>query len=193
MSIGLLTVAFLTGGRNSTDQLTFFTHRPNPPTEIHQPAVEPAETQTTQHLSPEPQLVPIGPAVDGSATHYGAQFNGRPLGCGTGFYSSSNAAIVAVGPSRYREWLCGTQLSICGTAGCIVGVRHDACPGCGPYLVDLSEAGIALVCGAGAGTCRVQIQAVTLVEPAVPEPPPQEGTSHESDAEAPLEEAAEEG
>ena len=87
----------------------------------------------------------------------------QPLGCGTGVYDPYDPTIVAVGPSRYVEWPCRTRLRVCSqlreTGGdanatapgvedvgvlhelrCISVVRQDSCPGCGPYLVDLSEA-----------------------------------------------------
>jgi len=105
--------------------------------------------------------VPVSRSVYGTVTHYGVQYNGRSMGCrGSGVYSSDDPSIIAVGPSRYREWGCGTMFQVCGAAGCIIGMRRDACPGCGPNHLDLSESGIAAVCGAGAGRCRVQIEVV---------------------------------
>lgn len=95
--------------------------------------------------------------IDGTATHYGAAYNGSPMGCG-GRYSSDDVSIVAVGPSRYAAWPCGTQLVIDGPEGSIVVTRQDSCPGCAPNMVDLSEAGSVAVCGAPAHTCRVEIR-----------------------------------
>jgi hypothetical protein len=69
------------------------------------------------------------------------------------------------------EWPCGTQLRVCGSAGCFVGVRQDSCPGCTSYVLDLSEAGIALACGDQAQVCRVGIEEV-LIEYPLPEQPP---------------------
>jgi len=104
-------------------------------------------------------LIPLSNTFNGIVTHYGVQYNGRPLGCGTGHYASDNPSIAAVGPSRYREWPCGTLIRVCGPTDCVDTVRQDACPGCGPNHIDLSEAGIAVVCGEGASLCRVQVQA----------------------------------
>jgi len=161
LSIGLLVLAFTTGGRSSENQLEHSAHH-SKPSEVLQPATgapAPLEGEAEEDIS----LIPLGPAVDGIVTHYGAQYNGRPLGCGTGLYASENATILAVGPARDKEWSCGTLISVCGAAGCILTIRHDSCPGCGRNHVDLSEAGIALVCGDAAARCRVQLQRV-LVE-----------------------------
>ena len=97
--------------------------------------------------------------IEGRATHYGESYNGLPLGCGTGDYRSENPRIVAVSPARYVEWPCGTRFEICGDRGCIEGERHDACPGCGRDHLDLSEAGIAAVCGE-VGTCAIRFRIV---------------------------------
>ena len=58
-------------------------------------------------------------------------------------------------------------LALCGTllAGCVVVERQDACPGCGPNVLDLSEAGNELICGAPPHTCRVTMQKVEFVSP----------------------------
>ncbi|HWO73125.1 MAG TPA: hypothetical protein VNN21_06165 [Dehalococcoidia bacterium] len=115
-----------------------------------------------QAVAPPPAEVveyrPVSAALRGWATHYGESFAGQPLGCGYGPYYPWDASIVAVGPSRYREWPCGTLLQVCGPAGCIVAVRQDSCPGCASNVVDLSEAGNELVCGSPPHTCRVTIQ-----------------------------------
>lgn len=95
--------------------------------------------------------------IQGTATHYGESYQGSPMGCG-GRYSSFDPSIVAVGPSRYREWPCGTELIVEGPAGSIVVTRQDSCPGCSPNMLDLSEAGNATVCGAPAHTCPVTIR-----------------------------------
>jgi len=83
------------------------------------------------------------------------------MGCpGAGLYDSADPTIVAVGPSRYADWPCGTALSICGPTGCLTAIRQDACPGCGPFLVDGSESLFRAVCGAGAsGSCEISITA----------------------------------
>ena len=82
-------------------------------------------------------------------------------------YLHTDPAILAVGPGRYREWLCGTVLEIVGPGGTLRVARTDACPGCADELVDLSEAGSMAVCGAPRGeqrprphTCRVTIRVV---------------------------------
>ena len=109
-----------------------------------------------------PAPAPLGPLIDGQATAYGPSYNGQVLGCGTGYYDSNDMTIMAVGPARYREWPCGTNVQVCGPAGCIVVTRQDACPGCYANLVDLSEAGNAAVCGSPPHTCRVTLQVVTM-------------------------------
>jgi hypothetical protein len=99
----------------------------------------------------------------GYATHYGGgpawgdaiDYNGLPLGCG-GIYRSEDPTIAAVGPARYAQWPCGTQLEICGPVGCAVVERQDSCPGCGPNVIDLSESAHQLVCGAG--TCEISFK-----------------------------------
>jgi hypothetical protein len=79
-------------------------------------------------------------------------------------YDSADVSIVAVSPAMYAAWPCGTSLEICGAAGCIETIRQDACPGCGAYQVDLSEAGIAAACGEGVGSCSVTIRERGRVE-----------------------------
>jgi hypothetical protein len=105
---------------------------------------------------------PSTPIIGGWATHYGESYQGGVLGCGTGYYDTNNPDIVAVGPSRYQEWPCGTKLRVCGPAGCVTVTRHDSCPGCSPNLVDLSEAGNKLVCGDPPHTCRATVQLIEL-------------------------------
>ena len=102
-------------------------------------------------------------------THYcrgyeDCPYAGQPLGCGDGVYDPYNPIIVAVGPSRYAEWPCGVVLRMCASVGnkrpdggvymeassgepevhtwlrCNEVIRSDSCPGCGHYLIDLSEA-----------------------------------------------------
>jgi len=112
-------------------------------------------------VSPAVEVVeyrPVSAALRGWATHYGESFAGQPLGCGYGPYDPWDPSIIAVGPSRYRDWPCGAFLEVCGPAGCILGIRQDSCPGCVSNVVDLSEAGSQIVCGAPPHTCRVTIQ-----------------------------------
>lgn len=116
-------------------------------------------------LAPEPsrelEPAPSSEIVRGWATHYGESYQDGVLGCGTGYYDTDNPDIVAVGPSRYEDWPCGTPLRVCGPAGCITATRHDACPGCSANVVDLSEAGDKLVCGTPPHTCRATVQELT--------------------------------
>ena len=109
-----------------------------------------------------PSVVPLSASSTTYLTHYGESYNGQVLGCGGGYYSSDNATIVAVGPGRASAWPCGTMLQICGPVSCALAVRQDSCPGCSPYVLDLSEAGIGQVCGAGTEVCKATVNAVTL-------------------------------
>jgi hypothetical protein len=166
LSIGLLVLAFLTGGKNE-DQPQLLAEPTTPLIEVQPPASDLPETRTlpqTENIS----LVPLSAAVDGIVTHYGAAYNGEVLGCGTGHYASNDVTIIAVGPSRDAEWPCGTPIGVCGPAGCILTYRQDGCPGCGSYHVDLSEVGIILVCGASVSRCDVTIQPYLILEPAPP-------------------------
>lgn len=112
--------------------------------------------------TPEPELVLTTPIISGWATHYGESYQGGVLGCGSGYYDTENPDIVAVSPSRYDDWPCGTKLRICGPAGCITATRHDACPGCTANVLDLSEAGNKLVCGDPPHTCQATVQLVEV-------------------------------
>lgn len=118
----------------------------------------PGEVALLAEVKAEPELVPVSMPILGWATHYGESFNGGVLGCGSGHYDSNDLSIVAVGPSRYDEWPCGTRLRVCGPAGCITVTRQDACPGCSENVIDLSEAGNEMVCGVPPHTCRATIQ-----------------------------------
>ena len=88
-------------------------------------------------------------------------------------YHSADPTIAAIGPARYAEWPCGTQLRVCSRVGdigqayadlgmvpslrCLIVIRQDSCPGCGPNAIDLSEAGLAAICP-GDDWCPVTIQ-----------------------------------
>lgn len=77
-------------------------------------------------------------------------FNGQSLGCSSrGTYSSTNPSILAAPQHRQQQWHCGTQLVVTNPANGVQlhVVRVDACPGCGANHVDLSESGIAILCG----------------------------------------------
>jgi hypothetical protein len=130
---------------------------------------------STELLTAEPthedEPAPSTPIIRGWATHYGESYQGGVLGCGTGYYDTDNPDIVAVGPSRYAEWPCGTQLRVCGPAGCTIVTRHDSCPGCSPNVLDLSEAGNKLVCGDPPYTCEATIQLIELPQPEPEEEP----------------------
>lgn len=122
-----------------------------------------------RELLPEPSpagpgIVPAGDAIKGIVTHYGVSYQGSTLGCG-GAYDTNDPTIIAVGYGRGGSMPCGTFIQVCGENGCIVGTRQDSCPGCADYHLDLSEAGIAAVCGEGAGRCDVQFQVLTLEQP----------------------------
>lgn len=163
MGIGLLALGFLIGGSFRADLPDFFHPFRFRLAEADWPLTEAGDDdgKTDDGVPPvtdRPVLVPLGPALDGTATRYGTSYTGERLGCGTAVYSSTDETIIAVGPSRDGAWRCGTVFEVCGHQGCIVGVRKDGCPGCGPSHLDLSEAGIAKVCGPGADSCRVRIQ-----------------------------------
>lgn len=127
------------------------------PTELPRRSIILEGAVGTQTSVPRAEREAEGVWIDGKATHYGEAYNGATLGCGTGTYSSSNVSIVAVSPSRYADWPCGTVFEVCGASGCIHGTRHDACPGCTSNHLDLSEAGITAVCG-GLGTCQIHFR-----------------------------------
>lgn len=85
------------------------------------------------------------------ATHYGYSYHGNRMGCpGAGTYNSYDPTIAAVG---YNTWSCGTELLVEGSHGDLIVTVKDTCPGCGSKLIDLSEAGVQIVCG-GVHTCR---------------------------------------
>ena len=116
----------------------------------------------------EDQYSPISSTIEGIATHYGYSYSGQTMGCG-GVYSPSDPRIIAVGTAREGVWGCGALLNVCGSGGCVVGIRQDSCPGCGRNHLDLSEAGIADVCGVGAEVCDITITAM-IANPPAPSP-----------------------
>ncbi len=104
----------------------------------------------------EPEVIVA--EYQGRVTHYGTSYEGKLMGCAPRqAYRSSDMSIVAVGPMHYREWPCGTRMRVSGPSGSIVVTRTDACPGCGRYHLDLSEAGIMATCGQ-LGRCPVTIE-----------------------------------
>lgn len=173
VGIGFLAIALIAGGGPQTYQFGVLSNV------SHTAHLEAAEaTAPLPDLTPiaaiqlEPIVTPVSPVFEGFVTHYGVSYNGSPMGC-TGLpYSSDNETIIAVGPMNSGEWPCGTQLRVCGVAGCFVGVRQDSCPGCTAYVLDLSEAGIALACGDQAHVCRVGIEEVLVEYPPPEQPPP---------------------
>jgi hypothetical protein len=108
-----------------------------------------------------PPAPALGPTRTGRATRYGhpATFNGNRMGCG-GTYWSWDTTILAVPPSLYRTYPCGTTLQVTGPYGTLIGTRRDSCPGCDAYgiVVDMADAGHRIVCGPG--TCTVTVQEV---------------------------------
>lgn len=92
-----------------------------------------------------------------TASHYGTYFNGSTLGCG-GIYDSTDSTILAVGPSDYARWPCGTKLEVSSPSGSVIAIRKDSCPGC-RGRIDMSEAGHYAVCGY-AGVCQVVVTKV---------------------------------
>ncbi|HLF79940.1 MAG TPA: hypothetical protein VJB57_20875 [Dehalococcoidia bacterium] len=118
----------------------------------------------------EPQFVVLAAPVNGTATHYGESYSGQTMACG-GVYVSHDPTIVAISLSRDAEWDCGSYLEVCGALACIKSVRQDICPGCSRNHIDLSEAGISLVCGAGTDLCDVTIQPLQVASPAPAGPP----------------------
>lgn len=120
-----------------------------------------SQSEDSAAAAPDPEaglLEGAGPPIHGVATHYGYSFNGLPLGCGNGLYSSDDPTIVAVSPARYQQWPCGTRLQVCGPADCMVVTRQDSCPGCHANMFDLSEAGSTRVCGGRPHTCEVTVR-----------------------------------
>jgi hypothetical protein len=120
-------------------------------------AVPPVPTSTfvsarIEAPAPNPQSMRF------TVTSYGAAYNGSSLGCG-GVYSSDDSSILAVGPSNYRRWPCGSHLAVCGPTGaCLSMTRADACPGCGATMLDTSESAYAALCGDEAsGPCPVHV------------------------------------
>ena len=132
-----------------------------------------AASEISEHVEAMvPAVVPLASASATYLTHYGESYNGQVLGCGYGSYSSTDATIVAVGPARSGSWPCGTVLQICGPVKCTLAMRQDSCPGCSPYVLDLSEAGIGEVCGAGTDVCQATVNPVEIC---YPEPSPVTG------------------
>lgn len=99
-------------------------------------------------------LTIVSQCVRGPVTHYGESYQGQQMGCvGSGLYDTNNPVIIASSP--YGPYECGNKILIIGPVGSLVGFMVDTCPGCPPGQLDLSEAGIAQVCGPGADYCVV--------------------------------------
>jgi hypothetical protein len=185
VSIGFLAVALIAGGSPATYHFGLLSNEAHtthleaaeavPPLPILTPAAaiqaEPIVTPVAAYQV-QPIVTAVSPVFRGVVTHYGVSYNGSPMGCDGTLYTSENPTIIAVGPALDYDWPCGTQLRICGPVDCMVGMRQDSCPGCTAYVLDLSEAGINLVCGDQAEVCRVGIEEVTIEYPPPPPPPP---------------------
>ena len=92
-----------------------------------------------------------------TATHYGESYHGQRMGCTGAPYDTNDPTIVAVGPANYARWPCGATLIITGPTNIPLQVtRQDSCPGCHSTMIDLSEAGILIVCS-GLHTCKVEV------------------------------------
>lgn len=138
------------------------TSTPVPPTATPIPpaptptAAPPAPTEVpSDAISGEPPGSLEG-LIAGSVTRYADELEDNNLGCG-GVYDIENPYIIAVGWEYHEEWPCGTQLVVCGAAGCVLGIRADTCPGCTGGQIDMSRAGVEAVCGNASG-CNVVIQ-----------------------------------
>lgn len=146
---------------------TIIARIPNSPTAIARPTIIPSATiirATQQPTAPTNAGQSQQPPSRGEvvrATRYGESFNGRTMGCG-GTYSSANPNILAVPPSRYSTIPCGTRVNLYNpsTGLSLQVVRTDACPGCGHNHIDLSEAGIAALCGSRCDTISGLIMTV---------------------------------
>jgi hypothetical protein len=153
------------------------TATPVPPT----PTLEPTATATRVTPTSVPALAPTRPAatatstrtpstgpnpsdgtsglVSGHATRYADSLEGNTMACG-GVFDQTNPYIIAVSLGYDTAWPCGTSLEVCGSAGCITGVRTDTCPGCPGADIDLSRAGLDAVCGNQEG-CTVVIRVLS--------------------------------
>jgi hypothetical protein len=98
-----------------------------------------------------------------------------------GYYSSDDPTIVAVSWANAEYMPCATPLQVCGPSGCHLMMRKDTCPGCVPNGFDLSEAGIALVCGDGAPVCWASVTKLAPCENVAPVLPPEASASEPPD------------
>jgi expansin (peptidoglycan-binding protein) len=168
VGIGFLALALVLGGTNSNSLAVFSDIASSPRIVSTAQAAKPAPPADPEPALPAtikimvPRAMGVSPVYDGVVTHYGVTYNGYTMGCGPNpeTYTSDNPTIIAVSPADAGNWPCGTSLRVCGPSGCIIGVRVDACPGCGPYHLDLSEAGIDKVCGDQGAVCKVTIEKV---------------------------------
>jgi hypothetical protein len=162
VSIGVLVLALAIGGNGlKLDSSPAKLFLPVSAQAEEVPAAAPAPLSPFAAFTEYVRFTPLGRLVQGAVTHYGASYSGQPMACG-GLYLPENPTIIAVGPDHYAEWPCGTFMVVCGSAGCLVGVRQDSCPGCTAGVLDLSEAGIAIVCGPGTGTCSTTAHALKI-------------------------------
>jgi hypothetical protein len=139
---------------------------PPPPTATRPPPtptpVPPTATPTRILPTPTATMVIVPGTFVGTATPYSSTLAGNSMGCaGSGKYDPNDITVIAVGATQHTQFPCGTRLEVCGTVGCITGVRKDSCFACGPMAIDLSRSGFNATCGASANSCSVRIRQVT--------------------------------
>lgn len=122
------------------------------------PTATPTPTPTAtprRHRDEDERVDPDGTKT-AYVTRYADSLEGNAMACG-GTFDQDIQFVVAVGYEYDVAWPCGTQLEICGPAGCLNGVRTDTCPGCPGADLDLSRAGLDAVCGNQTG-CAVTVK-----------------------------------
>jgi hypothetical protein len=120
----------------------------------------PTATPTATATMPPRQGPDLEPGPEGfvaaKVTRYADSLEGNTMACG-GEFDQDNPYIIAVSLPYDTVWPCGTPLEVCGTAGCITGIRTDTCPGCPGADIDMTRAGVDAVCGNQTG-CDVVIR-----------------------------------
>lgn len=135
------------------------TATPRPPT----PTPLPPTTATRVPLLPvATPTVPLIPGTfTGTATPYSSLLTGNSMGCtGAGKYDPNDITTIAVAASLHLLFPCGSRMEVCGTLGCITGVRKDSCLACGVLSINLSRAGFNATCGPSANSCTVRMRQV---------------------------------